>query len=167
MSSTHGSTSQISKKHRITVKPPSKPLFVDLTRDDEAMTPPSQATPYSPSPPYAPSKTSSTYTTSSSSYYTTSSMEYTPSPFTPLDNAMPISPPTTLPQSPSPIMAQPNQPHPLELHNANCLCCLHNRNLIYFLRDEIHFMFYFIEHLLTPPPPQMGPQSPPPPNQNN
>ncbi|GKC13198.1 hypothetical protein Tco_1009980 [Tanacetum coccineum] len=67
----------------------------------------------------------------------------TPSPITPLDIQYPI--PWNL----------------LEAHGDSCLCCIHNRTLIFGLRNELQYMFSFIEHMLSQPP---SPISPPPPS---
>nr|GEY33318.1 hypothetical protein [Tanacetum cinerariifolium] len=48
----------------------------------------------------------------------------------------------------------------LEVHEDSCLCCIHNYTLIFRLRDELQYMFSYIEHMLSQPPP---PNSPPPP----
>ncbi|GJX00082.1 hypothetical protein Tco_0183995 [Tanacetum coccineum] len=37
----------------------------------------------------------------------------------------------------------------LDYHGTHCLCCFHNRNLIFSLRDEMHFMFSHVEYLFT------------------
>ncbi|GKG53782.1 hypothetical protein Tco_0555182, partial [Tanacetum coccineum] len=58
------------------------------------------------------------------------------SPISPLDYAFATPSP---PSSPTPIMGYPVQLNLLDLHGANCLCCLHNRNLIFALREELHF----------------------------
>ncbi|GJW03141.1 hypothetical protein Tco_1561997 [Tanacetum coccineum] len=50
------------------------------------------------------------------------------SPINPLDYAFAIASP---PSSPYPIMGYHVQLNLVELHGANCLCCLHNRNLIF------------------------------------
>ncbi|GJY84017.1 hypothetical protein Tco_0497393 [Tanacetum coccineum] len=81
------------------------------------------------------------------------------SPLTPLDHLLesPSPPSPPLPPSPQPPPPPPQPPsmgHPiyfnlLDFHGANCICCFHNRNLILSLRDEMHFMFSYIEYLLT------------------
>ncbi|GJT35734.1 hypothetical protein Tco_0926153 [Tanacetum coccineum] len=40
----------------------------------------------------------------------------------------------------------------LEAHGDLCLCCIHNRTLIFGLRDELQYMFLYIEHMLSQPP---------------
>ncbi|GJZ65238.1 hypothetical protein Tco_0621934 [Tanacetum coccineum] len=72
----------------------------------------------------------------------------------------------SLPQMPpQPVFGHPIPFHPLEVHGATCLCCLHNRTLIFGLIDELHYMFSYIEHLLSQPSvpnsPQQNPSAPP------
>ncbi|GJT59229.1 hypothetical protein Tco_1002762 [Tanacetum coccineum] len=62
--------------------------------------------------------------------------------------------------SPSPpIIGHPILWNLLEAHGDSCLCCIHNRTLIFGLRDEHQYMFSYIEHMLSqlpiiiPPPP--------------
>ncbi|GKC89400.1 hypothetical protein Tco_1150049 [Tanacetum coccineum] len=68
------------------------------------------------------------------------------------------SPPTM----PSPlIFGHPIPFNLLEAYGATCLCCLHNQTLIFGLREELHYMFSFIEHLLSQPsPPNTPPLNP-------
>ncbi|GJX21147.1 zf-CCHC domain-containing protein [Tanacetum coccineum] len=40
----------------------------------------------------------------------------------------------------------------LEAHGDSCLCCIHNRTLIFGLRDELQYMLSYIEHMLSQPP---------------
>nr|GEY21140.1 hypothetical protein [Tanacetum cinerariifolium] len=47
----------------------------------------------------------------------------------------------------------------LEAHGDSCLCCIHNRTLIFELRDELQYMFSYIKHMLSQPP---IPNTPPP-----
>ncbi|GJS67221.1 hypothetical protein Tco_0681785 [Tanacetum coccineum] len=64
--------------------------------------------------------------------------------------------------SPSPhIFVHPIPLNPLKAHGDSCLCCIYNRTLIFGLRDELQYMFSYIEHMLSQPPP---PNSPPPPS---
>ncbi|GKD32491.1 hypothetical protein Tco_1248000 [Tanacetum coccineum] len=65
------------------------------------------------------------------------------------------SPPMTSP----PILGHPIPFNLLEAHGATCLCCIHNRTLIFGLSEELHYMFSYIKHMLSQPPP---PNSPPP-----
>ncbi|GJU02988.1 hypothetical protein Tco_1113326 [Tanacetum coccineum] len=53
----------------------------------------------------------------------------------------------------------------LEAHGDSCLCCIHNRTLIFGLRDELQYMFSYIEHMLSQPPTTIIP--PPPPSSLN
>nr|GFA23144.1 hypothetical protein [Tanacetum cinerariifolium] len=66
------------------------------------------------------------------------------------------------PSIPSPPILGPPIPfNLLEAHRASCLCCLHNRTLIFGLRDELHSMFSFLEYLLSQPsPPNTPPLNP-------
>ncbi|GJY69616.1 hypothetical protein Tco_0472598 [Tanacetum coccineum] len=66
MATSQSPTSRITKKPKITIKPPSKKLFIDLTKDD-VKTPSPKNKPQSPHAPNAPIKTPSTRDTSSSS----------------------------------------------------------------------------------------------------
>ncbi|GKC41459.1 hypothetical protein Tco_1059181 [Tanacetum coccineum] len=60
-----------------------------------------------------------------------------------------------------PIFGHPIPWNLLEAHGDSCLCCIHNRTLIFGLRDELQCMFSHIEYMLSQPPP---PNSPPPPS---
>ncbi|GJR65623.1 hypothetical protein Tco_0011688 [Tanacetum coccineum] len=198
MASTQASSSNPSKKIKLTIIPPRK-LFVNLTQEDDDTTTPSPITKSSsPSLPNAPSKTPSTKDTSSTFGTTSSSFESKPhslssfsrntpspqptnpflddildspqrpsnpiplqshhslditlslSPITPLDHLFKSpSPPLPPPPSQPPIMGHPIYFNILDYHRANFLCCVHNRNLILSLRDEMHFMFSHIEYLFT------------------
>ncbi|GJT51750.1 hypothetical protein Tco_0977907 [Tanacetum coccineum] len=75
---------------------------------------------------------------------------------TPLDFQF-NSPSPSIPSPP--ILGHPIPFNLLEAHGASCLCCLHNRTLIFGLRDELHYMFSFLEYLLSQPSP---PNTPPP-----
>ncbi|GJV64887.1 hypothetical protein Tco_1475715 [Tanacetum coccineum] len=77
------------------------------------------------------------------------------SPITPLDVQF-----DTLSPSP-PIFGHPNPWNLFKAHGDSCLCCIHNRTLIFGLRDELQCMFSHIEYMLSQPPP---PNSPPPPS---
>ncbi|GKB27481.1 hypothetical protein Tco_0866882 [Tanacetum coccineum] len=47
----------------------------------------------------------------------------------------------------------------LGAHEATYLCCIHNRTLIFGLSEELHYMFSYIEHMISQP---LPPNSPPP-----
>ncbi|GJX83915.1 hypothetical protein Tco_0333396 [Tanacetum coccineum] len=68
---------------------------------------------------------------------------------TPLDFAFNTPSPPTMP--PPLIYGHPILFPLLEAHGATCLCYLHKRTLIFGLRDELHYIFSFIEHLLSQP----------------
>nr|GEV24483.1 hypothetical protein [Tanacetum cinerariifolium] len=40
----------------------------------------------------------------------------------------------------------------LEAHGDSCLCYIHNRTLIFRLKDELQYMFSYIEPMLSQPP---------------
>ncbi|GJS70548.1 hypothetical protein Tco_0703389 [Tanacetum coccineum] len=63
MATSQSSTSRITKKPKITIKPPRKQLFIDLTKDEHKTPSPKNK----PQSPHAPIKTPSTRGTSSSS----------------------------------------------------------------------------------------------------
>ncbi|GJS90155.1 hypothetical protein Tco_0772791 [Tanacetum coccineum] len=162
-------------------------MFVDLTQDDTKTSSPKHQLP-SPSAQNAPSKTPLTKDTSSSSIdYIPKSLTST-SPSTNGYLNSPTSPPRvplpfpiqesgsmdiTLTLSPiTPLDVQFNTPSPspplfghpipwnlLEAHGDSCLCCIHNRTLIFGLRDELQYMFSYIKHMLSQPP---IPNTPPP-----
>ncbi|GKC77365.1 hypothetical protein Tco_1128139 [Tanacetum coccineum] len=68
--------------------------------------------------------------------------------------------------SPSPpIFGHPIPWNLLEAHGDSCLCCIHNSTLIFGLRDELQYMFSYIEHMLSQPPTTIIP--PPPPSSPN
>ncbi|GKA20035.1 hypothetical protein Tco_0699950 [Tanacetum coccineum] len=71
------------------------------------------------------------------------------SPITSLYFAFNTPSPPTMP--PPPVYGHPILFPLLEAHGETCLCCLHNRTLIFGLRDELYYMFSFIEHLLSQP----------------
>ncbi|GJX71242.1 hypothetical protein Tco_0308413 [Tanacetum coccineum] len=84
-----------------------------------------------------------------------------------MDITLTLSPITLLdvqfntPSPSPPIFGHPVSWNLLEAHGDSCLCCLHNRTLIFGLRDELQYMFSYIEHMLSQPPP---PNLPPPPS---
>ncbi|GJT43364.1 hypothetical protein Tco_0952079 [Tanacetum coccineum] len=72
------------------------------------------------------------------------------SPITPLDHIIDTpSPPSPQPQSQPPLMGHPIYFNYHDYHGSTCLCCFHNRNLIFSLRDEMNLMFAHLEYLLT------------------
>ncbi|GJR18799.1 hypothetical protein Tco_0967326 [Tanacetum coccineum] len=72
------------------------------------------------------------------------------SPITPLDHILDTpSPPSPQPQPQPPLMGHPIYFNYHDYHGSTCLCCFHNRNLIFSLRDEMNLMFAHIEYLLT------------------
>ena len=152
---------------------PPKQLFIDLTNEDNTTpSPPPQCS--SPSAPNAPSKTPSTNGNSTSSIPSTSSInDYINTHLSPPPIVQP-SPPTnenttlalTLSLSPltpldahfssSPINPPSYNPvrwSLLEVHGNTCLCCIHNRTIIFGLRDELQYMFSYIENLFYHPTP--------------
>nr|GEX27080.1 ribonuclease H-like domain-containing protein [Tanacetum cinerariifolium] len=77
------------------------------------------------------------------------------SPITPLD--MHFNTPSPSP----PLFGHPIPWNLLEAHGDSCLCCIHSRTLIFVLRDELQYMFSYIEHMLSQPP---FPNTSPPPS---
>ncbi|GKA79965.1 hypothetical protein Tco_0786561 [Tanacetum coccineum] len=198
MASTQASSSNLSKKIKLTIIPP-RQLFVDLSSEEDDTTTPSPITKSSsPSPPNAPSKTPSTKDTSSTFGTTSSSFESKPqssppssndtpspqpsnpflndimdvpprpsntiplqshpslditlslSPITPLDHILDTpSPPSPQPPPQPPLMGHPIYFNTFDYHGVNCLCCFHNQNLIFSLRDEMNLMFAHLEYLFT------------------
>ncbi|GKA50008.1 hypothetical protein Tco_0743081 [Tanacetum coccineum] len=72
------------------------------------------------------------------------------SPITPLDHILNTpSPPSLQPQLQQPLMGHPVYFNYHDYHGSTCLCCFHNRNLIFSLRDEMNLIFAHIEYLLT------------------
>nr|GEU43421.1 hypothetical protein [Tanacetum cinerariifolium] len=65
----------------------------------------------------------------------------------PLDNMFKTPSPPLPP--PAPHIGHPIYFNVHDYHGSHCLCCFHNRNLILSLRDEMHFMIFHIEYLLT------------------
>ncbi|GKB54287.1 hypothetical protein Tco_0905040 [Tanacetum coccineum] len=117
MNSTKASSSNHSKKIKLTIIPP-RQLFVNISSDKDVTTTPSPATTFSsPTPPNAPSKTTSTNQTSSSQENTSSSFQL----------KLQISPPSSNePTSPyllnplldniSDVPPRPLNPQPLQSH---------------------------------------------------
>ncbi|GKA99367.1 hypothetical protein Tco_0827304 [Tanacetum coccineum] len=81
------------------------------------------------------------------------------SPITPLDVQF------NNPSPPSPLFVHPISWNLLKAHGDSWLLYIHNRTLIFGLRDEIQYMFSCIEHMLSQPPPPNSP-SPPSPSPN-
>ncbi|GKA03468.1 hypothetical protein Tco_0676249 [Tanacetum coccineum] len=72
------------------------------------------------------------------------------SPITPLDYILDTpSPPSPQPQPQPPLMGHPIYFNYHDYYGSTCLCCFHNRNIIFSLRDEMNLMFAHIEYLLT------------------
>ncbi|GJY27213.1 hypothetical protein Tco_0401939 [Tanacetum coccineum] len=192
MASTRASISKASKRPKINIIPP-KQMFVDLTNDDTKTASPTLQL-SSPSAPNAPSKTPSTKDTSSSSIDyipklptsstsllpngylnppTSPPLRVSPLPLTQenasMDITLTLSPITLLDvqfDTPSPpIVGHPIPRNLLEAHGDSCLCCIHNRTLIFGLRDGLQYMFSYIEHMLSQPPTTIIP--PPPPSSLN
>ncbi|GKD99144.1 hypothetical protein Tco_1383041 [Tanacetum coccineum] len=94
MDSTQASSSNPSKKIKLTIIPP-RQLFVNISSDKDVTTTPSLlTTSSSPSPPNAPSKTPSTKDTSSTFGTTSSSFELKPQPSPPTSNDTPSPQPS-------------------------------------------------------------------------
>ncbi|GJV26513.1 hypothetical protein Tco_1379208 [Tanacetum coccineum] len=208
MNSTNASSSNPSKKIKLTIIPP-RQLFVNISSDEDITTTPSPTTTSSSlTPPNAPLKTTSINKTSLSQENTFSSFHLKlqispPSSHEPnshphlnplLDNILDVPPrplfsqplqshpslditlslsiilpvdhthdttsPPSPPQPQPPIMVHPLFYNYQDCHGSTCICCSHNRNLFFTLRDEINIMFAHLEYLLTtaitshfPPPP--------------
>ncbi|GJZ05767.1 hypothetical protein Tco_0539560 [Tanacetum coccineum] len=178
MASTRASISKASKRPKFNIIPP-KQLFVDLTQDDtKTPSPkhqlPSLTAPNAPSKtPLTKDNSSSSidYIPKSPTSSTSPSTNgYLNSPTSPLPRVPPPPPiqesgsmDITLNLSPiTPLDVQFNTPSPspplfghlipwnlLEAHEDSCLCCIHNRTLIFGLRDELQYMFSYIEHMLS------------------
>ncbi|GJZ17165.1 hypothetical protein Tco_0553288 [Tanacetum coccineum] len=190
----HKDDIQPSKKLKITIIPP-KQLFIDLTNEDTITPSPKlqESSPSAPNVPSKTPSTK--YTSSFSIDYTLKSPTLTSSPSTNGYLNPPLSPPPRVPPPPptqepnlmeitlsllpiTPLNVHHNLPslsppiigHPihwnlLEAHDDSCLCCVHNRTLIFRLRDELQYMFSYIEHMLSQPPTTIIP--PPPPSSPN
>ena len=190
MSSPNTIISNKAKKQKLVIIP-TKQLFIDLTiEDNKTPSPPPQCS--SPSAPNAPSKTPSTNGASTSSIPSSSSINNyinnhlspppripppPPTMSTPLDITLSLSPITPLDAhfSPPSLNPPPYNPVPwslLEAHGDTCLCCIHNRTIIFGLRDELQYMFSYIENMFhqptplntTPPTPPTTTTPPPPPS---
>ncbi|GJV36828.1 hypothetical protein Tco_1409305 [Tanacetum coccineum] len=194
MASTRASISKASKKLKINIIP-LKQLFVDLTYDDTKTPSPtlqlsSPSAPNAPSKTPSTKDTSSssidyipkspTSSTSLSPHGYLNSPTSPPPRFSPplptqenasMDITLTLSPITPLdvqfdtPSPSPPIFGHPIPWNLLEAHGDSCLCCIHNRTLIFGLRDELQYMFSYIEHMLSQPPTTIIP--PPPPSSPN
>nr|GEU75789.1 retrotransposon protein [Tanacetum cinerariifolium] len=81
------------------------------------------------------------------------------SPITPLDHILDTpSPPTPQPPPQPPLTGHLIYFNYHDYHGSTCLCCFHNQNLIFSLRDGMNLMFAHIEYLLTS---AIAPLSPP------
>ncbi|GJR54106.1 hypothetical protein Tco_1404627 [Tanacetum coccineum] len=193
MASTRASISKVSKRPKINIILP-KQLFVDLTQDDTTTPSPKLliSSPSAPNAPsktpstkdtssssidYIPKSPTSSTSLSPNGYLnppTSPPPRVSPPPPTQenasMDITLTLSPITPLdvqfdtPSPSSPIIEHPIPWNLLEAHGNSCLCCIHNRTLIFGLRDELQYMFSYIEHMLSQPPLIMTPPSPSSPN---
>ncbi|GJY20867.1 hypothetical protein Tco_0393433 [Tanacetum coccineum] len=191
MTSTRASISKASKRPKINIIPP-KQLFVDLTHDDTKTPSPATSTSapnassktpstkdtFSSSINYIPKSPTSSTSLSPNGYLNppTSPPPRVSSPPPTQENAsmditLTLSPITPLdvqfdtPSPSPPIVGHPIPWNLLEAHGDSCLCCIHNRTLIFELRDKLQYMFSYIEHMLSQPPATIIP--PPPPSSPN
>ncbi|GKB72426.1 hypothetical protein Tco_0933838 [Tanacetum coccineum] len=194
MASTRASISKASKRPKINIIPP-KQLFVDLTQDDTKTPSPKLqlSSPSAPNAPsktpstkdtssslidYIPKSPTSSTSLSPNGYLnppTSPPPRVSPPPPTQenasMDITLTLSPITLLdvqfntPSPSPPIVGHPIPWNLLEAHGDSCLCCIHNRTLIFGLRDELQYMFSYIEHMLSQPPTTIIP--PPPPSSPN
>nr|GEW57978.1 hypothetical protein [Tanacetum cinerariifolium]GEX01003.1 hypothetical protein [Tanacetum cinerariifolium] len=190
MASIRAFISKASKRQKINIIPP-KQLFVDLTQDDTKTPSPKHQLSSPSAPNASSKTPSTKGTSSSSIDYTPKSPTSSTSPSTnsylnsPTSLPLKVLPPSQIQESGSmditltlspitPLDIQFNTPSPstplfghpipwnlLEAHRDSCSCCIHNRTLIFGLRDEFQYMFSYIEHVLSQPPP---PNLPPPPS---
>ncbi|GJU15607.1 hypothetical protein Tco_1143573 [Tanacetum coccineum] len=189
MASTRASISKASKRPKINIIPP-KQLFVDLTHDDTKTPSPTLqlSSPSAPNAPSKIPSTKDT-SSSSIDYIPkspTSSTSLSPNGYLNPPTSPPprVSPPpptqenastditltlsliTTLdvqfdtPSPSPPILGHLIPWNLLEAHGDSCLCCIHNRTLIFGLRDELQYMFSYIEHMLSQPPTTIIPPPP-------
>ncbi|GJZ14411.1 hypothetical protein Tco_0549641 [Tanacetum coccineum] len=193
MASTRASISKASKRPKINIIPP-KQLFVDLTHDDTKTPSPTLqlSSPSAPNAPsktpstkdtssssidYIPKSPTSSTSLSPNGYLnppTSPPPRVSPPPPTQenasMDITLTLSPITPLdvqfdtPSPSPPILGHPIPWNLLEAHGDSCLCCIHNRTLIFGLRDELQYMFSYIEHMFSqsptiiiPPPPPSSP----------
>ncbi|GJS16183.1 hypothetical protein Tco_0410655 [Tanacetum coccineum] len=188
------SISKASKRSKINIIPP-KQLFVNLTQDDTKTPSPKLqlSSPSAPNAPsktpstkdtssssidYIPKSPTSSTSLSPNGYLnppTSPPPRVSPPPPTQenasMDITLTLSPITPLdvqfntPSPSPPIVGHPIPWNLLEAHGDSCLCCIHNRTLIFRLRDELQYMFSYIEHMLSQPPTTIIP--PPPPSSPN
>ncbi|GJW63990.1 hypothetical protein Tco_0115874 [Tanacetum coccineum] len=193
MASTRASISKVSKRPKINIIPP-KQLFVDLTQDDTKTPSPKLpiSSPSAPNAPsktpstkdtssssidYIPKSPTSSTSLSPNGYLnppTSPPPRVSPPPPThenaSMDITLTLSPITPLdvqfdtPSPSPPIVGHPIPWNLLEAHGDSCLCCIHNRTLIFGLRDELQYMFSYIEHMLSQPPIIIPPPPPSSPN---
>ncbi|GJY90227.1 hypothetical protein Tco_0505423 [Tanacetum coccineum] len=72
------------------------------------------------------------------------------SPITPLDHILDTpSPPSPQPPPQPPLIGHPIYFNYHDYHVSTCLCCFHNRNLFFTLRDEMNLTFAHLKYLLT------------------
>ncbi|GJZ23480.1 hypothetical protein Tco_0560939 [Tanacetum coccineum] len=169
---------------------PLKQLFVDLTQDDTKTPSPKLqlSSPSAPNAPsktpstkdtssssidYIPKSPTSSTSLSPNGYLnppTSPPPRVSPPPPTQenasMDITLTLSPITPLdvqfdtPSPSPPIFGHPIPWNLLEAHGDSCLCCIHNRTLIFGLRDELQYMFSYIEHMLSQPPTTIIPPPP-------
>ncbi|GJU95387.1 hypothetical protein Tco_1320143 [Tanacetum coccineum] len=182
MTSTKASTSKPFKRPKIDIIPP-KQLFIDLTHEDtknpspnyQVLSPSAQNAPSktlsivatsSSSIDYKP-KSPTSSTSPSTNGYLNSPMSHPPRvpppPLTQESGSMditlilssitPLDIQFNTPSPPSPLFGHPIPWNLLKALGDSCLCCIHNRTLIFGLRDELQYMFSYIEHMLSQPPP--------------
>ncbi|GJV20899.1 hypothetical protein Tco_1369919 [Tanacetum coccineum] len=189
MASTRASISKASKRPKINILPP-KQLFVDLTHDETKTPSPTLqlSSPSAPNAPsktpstkdtssssidYIPKSPTSSTSLSPNGYLnppTSPPPRVSPPPPTQenasMDITLTLSPITPLdvqfdtPSPSPPILGHPIPWNLLEAHGDSCLCCIHNRTLIFGLRDELQYMFSYIEHMLSQPPTTIIPPPP-------
>ncbi|GKD61022.1 hypothetical protein Tco_1298531 [Tanacetum coccineum] len=178
MTSTRASISKASKRPKINIIPP-KQLFVDLTQDDTKTPLPKHQLPPPSAPNAPSKTPSTKDTSSSLIDYIPKSPTSSTSPLTNGYMNSPTSPPLRVPppclikesrsmditltlspinsldvQFNTPSLSLPLFSHPipwnlLEAHVDSCLWCIHNSTLIFRLRDELQYMFSYIEHMLS------------------
>ncbi|GJX75070.1 hypothetical protein Tco_0313665 [Tanacetum coccineum] len=171
---TTSSSSSSSINHH---KPPWHPLefpFLKLLKDQKSTSFHQNNCTSSPSIDYTP-KSPTSFTSPSTNGYlnspTSPPLRVPPPPPTQenasMDITLTLSPITPLDvQFDTPSLSPPIFGHPipwnlLEAHGDSCLCCIHNRTLIFRLRDELQCMFSHIEYMLSQPSPSNSPPPPP------
>ncbi|GJW40667.1 hypothetical protein Tco_0066512 [Tanacetum coccineum] len=190
MASSRASISKVSKRPKINIIPP-KQLFVDLTQDDTTTPSPKLpiSSPSAPNAPsktpstkdtssssidYIPKSPTSSTSLSPNGYLnppTSPPPRVSPPPPTQenasMDITLTLSPITPLdvqfdtPSPSSPIIEHPIPWNLLEAHGNSCLYCIHNRTLIFGLKDELRYMLSILKQMffsqppifITPPPP--------------